>query len=100
MCTVACLAPISDWTVRSISSSRAWVSTEMRHVVGYLAGLDQFADEVEVGLARGGEADLDLLVTHPDEQVEHRVLADDVHRVDQRLVAVAQVGGQPARRAR
>ena len=30
MCTVACRAPASDWTVRSISSSRAWVSTEMR----------------------------------------------------------------------
>ena len=29
MWTVACLAPISDWTVRSISSSRAWVSTEI-----------------------------------------------------------------------
>ncbi len=30
MCTVAILAPASDWTVRSMSSSRACVSTEMR----------------------------------------------------------------------
>ena len=30
MCTVACRAPTSDCTVRSMSSSRAWVSTEMR----------------------------------------------------------------------
>ena len=28
-CTVARGAPASDWTVRSISSSRAWVSTEI-----------------------------------------------------------------------
>ena len=60
--------------------------------------LDEAADEVEVGLAGGREADLDLLVAHPDEQVEHRVLARGVHRVDQRLVAVAQVGRQPPRR--
>ena len=68
------------------------------HVVGNPVALDELADEVEVGLARGREADLDLLVAHPDEQVEHRVLAGDVHRVDQGLVAVAQVGRQPARR--
>ena len=29
-CTVAIRAPARDWTVRSISSSRAWVSTEIR----------------------------------------------------------------------
>ena len=30
MCTVARRAPTSDWTERSIRSSRAWVSTEIR----------------------------------------------------------------------
>ena len=34
MCTVASFAPTSDWTVRSMSSSRAWVSTEMRTSAG------------------------------------------------------------------
>ena len=34
----------------------------------------------------------------PDQEVEHLALAGGAHRVDQRLVAVAQVGGQPARR--
>ena len=29
MCTVARRAPTSDWTVRSMRSSRAWVSTEI-----------------------------------------------------------------------
>ncbi len=66
-------------------------------VVGDPVGLDQRADEVEVGLARRREADLDLLVAEPDEQVEHPHLALDVHRVDERLVAVAQVDRAPAR---
>ena len=68
-------------------------------VVGYAPGLDEAADEVEVGLAGGREADLDLLVADRYEQVEHRVLAGGVHRVDQRLIAVAQVGREPARRS-
>ncbi len=60
--------------------------------------LDQLTDEVEVGLARGREPDLDLLVAHPDQELEHLVLAGRAHRVDQRLVAVPEIGGQPARR--
>ncbi len=67
-----------------------------RHVVGDVAALDELAEEVEVGLARAGEADLDLLVAHPDEELEHPHLALGVHRVDERLVAVAQVDGAPA----
>src|SRR5437667_11445318 len=35
----------------------------------------------------------DLLVPHPDQQLEHRVLAGRAHRVDQRLVAVPEIGG-------
>ena len=51
-----------------------------------------------VWLARR-EADLDLLVAHLDEQLEHAQLALGVHRVDEGLVAVAQVDGAPARGA-
>ena len=69
-----------------------------RHVLGDPVLLDQLADEAEVGLAGRREADLDLLVAHPHQEVEHRVLAGRRHRVDQRLVAVAQVRAQPARR--
>ena len=65
-------------------------------VVGDRPALDQAADELEVGLARGREPDLDLLVAHADQEVEHGLLARGVHRVDQGLVAVAQVGRQPA----
>jgi hypothetical protein len=69
-----------------------------RHVVGDVAALDEFAAEVEVGLAGAREADLDLLVAHLDQQLEHPQLAVGVHRVDERLVAVAQVDRAPARR--
>jgi hypothetical protein len=68
-----------------------------RDVVGYQVVLDELADEVEVGLAGRREADLDLLVAHPDQQLEHPPLAVGCHRVDQRLVAVPQVDGAPAR---
>ena len=45
-----------------------------RHVVGDVVVLDELAHEVEVGLARRREADLDLLVAHAHEQVEHPLL--------------------------
>ena len=67
-------------------------------VVGDQVFLDQLPDEVEVGLAGRREADLDLLVAHPHQQLEHPLLAAGAHRVDQRLVAVAQVDRAPARR--
>ena len=67
-----------------------------RHVVGNVVPLDELAHEVEVGLARRQEPDLDLLVAHPHEQVEHPLLALGVHRVDERLVAVPEVDGAPS----
>src|SRR5699024_5412295 len=57
------------------------------------------ADEVEVRRRGGGEADLDLLEAELHEQVEEAALAAAVHRVDERLVAVTQVGGAPDRRS-
>ncbi len=56
---------------------------------------DDLADEVEVGLAGRGEPDLDLLVAHAHQQLEHAALAGRAHRVDQCLVAVAQVDRAP-----
>src|SRR3954452_12356803 len=64
-------------------------------VVGDEVLLDETADEVEVGLAGRREADLDLLVAEGDEQLEHPSLAFTIHRVDERLVAVAQVDAAP-----
>ena len=64
-------------------------------VVGNRTGGDDLADEVEVGLAGRRESDLDLLVAHADQQVEHAALAGRAHRVDQRLVAVTQIHRAP-----
>ncbi len=59
--------------------------------------LDQRADEIEIGLRSRREPDLDLLVAHANQQIEQFALASRRHRVDQRLVSVAQIGRQPAR---
>src|SRR3954471_2771743 len=67
-----------------------------RDVVRDQVLLDQLTDEVEIGLTGRREADLDLLVAHADQQLEHPPLAVGRHRVDQRLVAVAQVDRAPA----
>ena len=70
-----------------------------RHVIGDQVLLDELTHEVEVGLRRRREADLDLLVAHADQQVEHPPLAGRRHGVDQGLVAVPQVDAAPGRRA-
>jgi hypothetical protein len=69
-----------------------------RDVVGYQSERREVADEIEVGLAGGRVADLDLLVAHGDQLLEEATLAGRVHRLGQRLVAVAQVDGHPQRR--
>ena len=71
-----------------------------RDVGRHLAVLDDAADEIKICLGRRGEPDLDFLVAHAHQQLEHRQLAARAHRVDQRLVAVAKVGRQPPRRLR
>ena len=53
------------------------------------------AAELEVGLRGRREPDLDLLEAHLDERLEHAPLALVVHRVDERLVAVAKVDAAP-----
>ncbi len=60
--------------------------------------LDQGTDEIEIRLRRRGKADLDFLDADLDVQREHAALALDVHRLDQRLIAVTQIGGEPDRR--
>ena len=67
------------------------------HVIGDLALIDEAADEIVLGGARAGEADLDFLDADLEQQVEEAGLLVRVHRIDQRLVAIAHVGRQPAR---
>ncbi len=69
------------------------------HVLGHGPALRQMPYEAEVGTARRRIADLDLLVAHRDEQIEHPALARGVHRFGQGLVAVPQVDGDPERGA-
>ena len=69
------------------------------HVVGNAVFVDELAREVEVGLRGRGESDLDLLEPHVDEGLEHVQLAPSVHRVDEGLVAVAQIDAAPHRGA-
>ena len=97
-CTIARRAPRSDSKVRRISGSRACVSTWMVTSSGISSSLDQQPHEVEVGLRSRRETDLDLLEADPHQHLEHAQLALGVHRLDQRLVAVAQVDAAPDRR--
>ena len=65
------------------------------HVIGDQPFVDDVAAEVEIGLAGGGEADLDLLEAEAHEFLEHAQLAPEAHRLHERLVAVAQIDGTP-----
>jgi S1-C subfamily serine protease len=60
--------------------------------------LDQHAHEVEVGLRGRREADFDFLDADLHQLLEEAQLLLRAHRLDQRLVAVAQVGAHPDRR--
>ena len=64
-------------------------------IVGDETLVDQHPHEVEVGLAGRGKTDLDLLVAHRDEQLEHDALAFGTHGVDEGLIAIAQIDGAP-----
>jgi len=61
-------------------------------VVGDAARVDQPADEIIFGGARSRKTDLDLLETHLEQEVEEAALLFGAHRIDERLVTVAQVG--------
>ena len=88
-----------DALVRALDQFLAALRQHLdRDVVGNQVVLDQLAHEVEVRLARRREPDLDLLEAHLHEGLEHVLLASGIHRVDQRLVAVAQVDRAPQRR--
>ena len=61
MCTVARWAPIRDWTERSIRSSRAWVSTEIRTSAGILsASISSRTKSKSVWLALGKPTSISL----------------------------------------
>lgn len=59
--------------------------------------IDQHPHKVKLGLTGRREADFDFLVAHVDEQLKHPLLLFGAHRVDEGLVAIAQVDCAPAR---
>src|SRR6202040_3647755 len=61
--------------------------------------LNQLADKSKVGLRCRGKADFDLLEAEPYQQLEHAAFTVGSHRLDQRLIPVAQVDAAPQRRA-
>ena len=68
------------------------------HVRRDLVLLDQPAHEVEIRLAGRRKADLDLLEAQLDQQGPQTPLLRHVHRLQQGLIAVAQIHAGPERR--
>ena len=64
-------------------------------VVRDMAAFDEQAGEVVFNLRGGGEADFDFLEAAGYQQLEKAQLLLDGHRVNQRLVAVAQIDADP-----
>ena len=67
-------------------------------IIGDHVVVDQSPEKIILDLARRREADLDLLEAELDEKAEHFHLFTDDHRIDQGLIAVAQVDAAPDRR--
>ena len=65
------------------------------NVVGDMAALDELAADLVFGFRGGGEPDFDLLEAHIAQGLEEFKLLLEVHRIDQRLVAVAQIDAAP-----
>ena len=68
-------------------------------VLGDVVVFDQGAYKVEVGLRSGRERGFDFLHADGDQGLPETQFFHRVHRFDQRLVAIAQVGAAPDRRA-
>ena len=67
------------------------------HIVGNMAALDELTADFILGVGGGGEANFNFLHADVHQGVEHLQLLLQIHGVDQRLVAVAQVNGAPYR---
>src|SRR5579871_703076 len=68
------------------------------HVIGDEVALDELACEVEIRLGGGRKSDLDFLEPDLQQLFEHAHFAGRVHRLDERLITVAQVDTAPGRR--
>ena len=68
------------------------------NIIGDQILFDDLAHEIKVELRCAGKAHFNLFVTHLDQQIEHRQFAVRIHRIDQRLIAIAQINRTPLRR--
>ena len=71
-----------------------------RHVRRNAIFFDDAPNEIEVGLRRRRKAHFDFGEADFEQQIPHLQLFVDVHRIDERLIAVAQIDAAPARRLR
>ena len=68
------------------------------HVVRYVPAVYKRAEYLIFRLARRRKADFDFLYAYGAERFEHLKFLRQVHRVDERLISVAQVDAAPYRR--
>ena len=69
------------------------------HVVRDISAIYQRTEYLVFRLARRWEPDFDLLYTNGAERLEHLKLLRQVHRIDERLIAVSEIDTAPCRRA-
>ena len=67
------------------------------HILGDAVAVNQRAQELVLGLAGGGETDLDFLKADFDQHIVKFKFFFQVHRHDQALVAIAQIHTAPGR---
>ena len=90
-CAGACLEGAADQVLACLDENLDG------HILRDHVLFDDLAYKVEVRLGSGRETDLDLLVAHLHEQLEHAALALRAHRINQSLVAVTQIHRAPLR---
>ena len=68
-----------------------------RHIVGNQPFFNQITAKGKLRITRTRKTDLDLFKTHLNQKVEKTYFLLNIHRVDQRLVSVAQIDRTPHR---
>ena len=70
-----------------------------RHIIGDASAIDQTTDKIEICRTGAWETNFDFLHAHFQEKIKKPALFLCAHRVDQRLIAIAQVGRKPTWRS-
>jgi hypothetical protein len=84
---------------RAVNQLRARLTQHLdRHVRRNAIFIDDASDEIEVGLRCSRKTHFDFREADFQQQVPHLQFFVHVHRVDQRLIAVAQIDAAPTRR--